>query len=72
MRALFLSAAVAGLLLAQGNQERPPARPGVGDAAPAFRLNDHSGRAVAIAAKSSGEEAPWTVLAFFPKAATPG
>ena len=49
--------------------EKPePVLPSVGAAAPAFRLNDHAGRAVAI-----GGEAPhWTVLAFFPKAATPG
>ena len=42
--------------------------PKVGDAAPTFRLNDQQGRAVSI----GGESETWTVVAFFPKAMTPG
>ena len=73
MKPLLTSlAAAAALLLAQGLQESAPARPEVGDPAPAFRLNDHTGRAVRIAPPKQGEEGRWTVLAFFPKAATPG
>lgn len=43
-------------------------RPEVGKAAPAVRLNDHHGSIVEL----GGKRATWTVLAFFPKAATPG
>lgn len=46
-----------------------PAPPKVGEAAPGFRLNDESGKAVQLGA---GSKAGWTVLAFYPKAATPG
>ncbi len=42
--------------------------PEVGKPAPALRLNDHTGRATAV----GGESETWTVLAFFPKAMTPG
>ena len=51
-------------------QAREPASPEVGKPAPAFRLNDHDGRAVALG-KDSGADG-WTAVAFFPKAATPG
>lgn len=40
----------------------------VGKPAPAFRLNDHTGKLVAV----GGDNANWTVLAFYPKSATPG
>jgi len=43
-------------------------RPEVGKPAPALRLNDHHGNIVEL----GGKRANWTVLAFFPKAATPG
>ncbi len=46
----------------------PTPYPEVGKAAPALRLNDHHGHAVAI----GGAAETWTVLAFYPKAATPG
>jgi len=49
-------------------QDAKDAGPVVGKPAPAFRLNDHTGRAVEVGGKAEG----WTVLAFFPKAATPG
>jgi peroxiredoxin Q/BCP len=42
--------------------------PEVGKPAPAFRLNDHEGAAVAV----GGAAQRWRVLAFYPKAATPG
>ena len=45
-----------------------PEPPEIGAAAPSFRLNDHTGTAVRI----GGEGPTWSVLAFFPKAATPG
>ena len=45
-----------------------PLLPQVGQAAPTFRLNDHTGAGV----KVGGESEAWTVLAFYPKAATPG
>lgn len=71
-RSLLLSLATASLLFAQGSREGGPSRPAVGDKAPAFRLNDHTGRAVRVAPPKDGEEGRWTVMAFFPKAATPG
>lgn len=50
----------------------PPAkeepRAVVGAACPEFRLNDHEGK-LASRAKSGGR---WTLMAFYPKAATPG
>ena len=48
--------------------ETPKAGPRVGSPAPALRLNDQSGHAQSI----GGESDHWTVLAFYPKAATPG
>ena len=42
--------------------------PRISAPAPSLRLNDHQGRIVAL----GGERENWTVLAFFPKAATPG
>lgn len=45
-----------------------PRGPVVGRAAPAFRLNDFLGRTQAV----GGEHEAWTVLAFYPKAMTPG
>ena len=73
MKKLILSlAAAAGLFLVPAVQDRAPAPPEVGDDVPAFRLNDHTGTGVRVAAPEEGEEGPWTILAFFPKAATPG
>ena len=45
-----------------------PALPEVGKPAPVIRLNDHTGTAVTV----GGTAEAWTVLAFYPKAATPG
>jgi len=67
---LFLIATVLGVFAA-GIQESPKQamkKPEVGKPAPAVRLNDHHGNIVEL----GGKRANWTVLAFFPKAATPG
>jgi hypothetical protein len=47
----------------------PPPGPEVGKPAPPVRLNDHTGKARRVGA---GGEKEWAVLAFFPKAMTPG
>ena len=53
---------------AQGTSPGSPPPPQVGDAIPALRLNDDHGDAIAL----GGERETWTVLAFYPKALTPG
>ena len=73
MRFEFLALAAALAILvpqdeAQDAPQEKPALPSVGDVAPAFRLNDHTGKAVEV----GGESKRWTVVAFFPRAATPG
>lgn len=55
-------------ILAQDPAPVDSAMPKVGAMAPTFRLNDHEGRAVDV----GGTAKAWTVLAFYPKAATPG
>lgn len=52
----------------QDGKAKAAEAPVVGQPAPAIRLNDDTGTAVAVGGK--GER--WTVLAFYPKAATPG
>jgi len=51
-----------------GPRDEGQKRPEVGKPAPALRLNDHHGAIVEL----GGKRENWTVLAFFPKAATPG
>ena len=70
MRMLLPAAIVVASLvaLASAEDEREVA-PKVGATAPAFRLNDHEGRATTLAEARKGH---WVVLAFFPRAATPG
>ena len=71
MKSLILGGLLAStLVLAAAREEEPEAPPGpaVGQSAPSFRLNDHEGNAVAV----GGERDQWTVLAFYPKARTPG
>jgi len=63
--ALLLTSA---LLLAQDEETPGPRPPEVGDPAPAFRLNDQEGKLLSI----GGESDMWTVVAFYPKAMTPG
>ena len=72
MKTTFLLLTLAALPFAMPQEKEPvptpPPVPAVGKSAPAFRLNDHTGRAVAV----GGKAARWTVLAFYPKAMTPG
>ena len=63
----YLPALAALLLFGQGDAKKI-ARPEVGKPAPTFRLNDHAGAVHSIGGK--GDD--WTILAFFPKAMTPG
>lgn len=60
--ALFVALTVA-------STQEAPKTPKIGDKAPAIRLNDQDGRAVAIGPRKDEQ---WSVLAFFPKASTPG
>jgi len=69
MRTLWLVPLLAVLTaFLQDDPGKAPKRPEVGKPAPVFRLNDHTGKIVELGGKSEN----WTVLAFFPKAATPG
>lgn len=69
MKSTLLASAVALLTFGlQSGQAPTPKRPEVGKPAPAVRLNDHRGEIVEL----GGKRANWSVLAFFPKAATPG
>lgn len=67
---LLALALVAIPLLAQQEKPEPapPPAPVVGQPAPTFRLNDHTGQATSVGGKAE----LWTVLAFYPKAMTPG
>ena len=64
---LITSALAAAYALAAAGAE--DGRPEVGDPAPAFRLNDQDGKALSLAQATKDT---WVVLAFYPKAATPG
>jgi len=69
MRILWIAPVLAVLTLSlQDSSKSAVHRPEVGKPAPAIRLNDHHGKIVEL----GGKRANWTVLAFFPKAATPG
>lgn len=70
MKLLALAPLLALLALdwALGPQSGAPKKPEVGKPAPTLRLNDHRGNIVEL----GGKRANWSVLAFFPKAATPG
>jgi hypothetical protein len=69
MKSAFLALAL-GLLTfgPQGGSSQAPKRPEAGKPAPLLRLNDQRGEIVEL----GGKRANWSVLAFFPKAATPG
>ncbi len=69
-RLICILTAASALFFARHDEK--PAIPEVGKPVPAFRLNDHTGAAVAIAPDAKASEGNWTVLAFYPKAATPG
>lgn len=65
--------AVLGLALATlvpHQETTKPTKPEIGKPAPSLRLNNHAGKAVTVGPDEA--EKTWTVLAFFPKAATPG
>ena len=64
----LLAALLASVVFVQSQEKEEASGPEVGKPAPAFRLNDHEGNAVAL----GGEAKHWTVLAFFPKAMTGG
>jgi len=70
MEHLLMATALSALILPLGGQDAKTKSPGpeVGKPAPTTRLNDSGGVAVSVGGKSEH----WTVLAFFPKAATPG
>ena len=71
-RTLLTLTALAGMMAS--TQDPPtaktpaPARLAIGKPAPSFTLNDHTGHAVQV----GGQGEKWTLLAFFPKAMTPG
>ena len=69
MKTTLLSAFALAAAFILPQQVSAPAGPTVGKPAPDLRLNDHNGKAVSLA---GDKRASWTVLAFFPKAATPG
>ena len=74
LSALALAAA-ATLLSFQDPKPAEASLIAVGQTAPELRLNDHTGRAVGV--RPPGQDQAdaagnWKVLAFFPKAATPG
>jgi len=78
MRSLILAGSLLLIPVALQDQDQDPepakpaaaepSIPEVGQPAPKFRLNDHTGAAVA----AGGPANNWTVLAFYPKAATRG
>jgi peroxiredoxin Q/BCP len=70
MRSHLLAALLPCLpLLGQEPSPKPESTvPAVGKPAPSFRLNDQTGKLVTV----GGAAKTWTVLAFYPKAATPG
>lgn len=63
-----LALALVVLLTQEASENAQSKGPVVGKPAPSFRLNDHEAEVVSFGGKSDH----WTVLAFFPKAATPG
>ena len=69
MRTPWIAALLAVVAVSLQDSPKPAMkRPDVCKPAPAVRLNDHHGKIVEL----GGKRTNWTVLAFFPKAATPG
>ena len=66
--ALLAALVIGGVAMGQ-DKDAPKVGGAVGETAPDFRLNDHEGRAVRL---SDFRGKQWVVLAFFPKAMTPG
>ena len=65
---LLASLLASTLLLTQATTPTADKGPELGKPAPTFRLNDQTGQAHTIGGKSRA----WTVVAFYPKAMTPG
>ena len=65
---LLLLGLAVPLVLQEARESSRPTLPEVGKPAPAFRLNHHEGEAVSV----GGPQRKWSVVAFFPKAMTPG
>jgi hypothetical protein len=75
--AVWPAAVLVALLSTAGSPEQAPQAaapepPKVGEPAPSIRLNDHQGKAVLLPGGEDQEGHDWVVLAFYPKAATPG
>jgi hypothetical protein len=69
MRLPLLTALVLGAVALQPqDQDKGRRAPEVGKPAPLVRLNDDEGKAAAL----GGAAEHWTVIAFYPKALTPG
>ncbi len=69
---ILAAVASVGLWLGQ-DSSKPRAGLEVGQQLPEFRLNDSTGRARRVAPPGPDQPAGrWTVVAFYPKAATPG
>jgi hypothetical protein len=68
MRTIAVCLTALASLFAQDLLPQGPTMPEVGKPAPEFRLNTHEG----VSASIGGKSETWTVVAFFPKAATPG
>ena len=70
LTSVLLACVTAVLVVQDADQkaQKGPQPPKVGELAPTFRLNDHMAQAVSVGGKSDR----WTVVAFFPKAMTPG
>ena len=68
--ALLACTLVLGAAVFQDPENKPDSKSGpeIGKPAPSFRLNDHNGKVVEV----GGRCANWRVIAFYPKAATPG
>ncbi len=64
---LIILGCVAALSLMSPSKTAPDT-PEIGKPAPSFRLNDHTGSLVEI----GGASERWAVVAFYPKALTPG
>jgi hypothetical protein len=64
---LLLAVLPCAAFLQEPAQDKQP-RAIVGAPAPTARLNDHAGKIAAL----GGASERWTIMAFYPKAATPG
>jgi hypothetical protein len=67
IHSLLLAVLPCAALLQEPAQDKQP-RAVVGAAAPTARLNDHAGKLATL----GGTSERWTIMAFYPKAATPG